>query len=191
MKLWTYCRLPPYFNYLHDETEFSCKQKKNSKLWLNTITETKLNIVHRNRLFYCFCSDKVCCCNSRSGSRFFWRTRTTSELHLLLFSITGATFILAVMFYCLSKSLYYLFSHFLSFLFLFSISDYLFWVFASILRSLSSNLSVSSSRSSSFLESSSPSRPASLTSCLVFDLYFFMRLVKLSLGLRAVSANSS
>ena len=58
MKLWTYCRLPPYFYYLHDETEFSCKQKKNSKLWLNTITETKLNIVHRNRLFTVFAATK-------------------------------------------------------------------------------------------------------------------------------------
>ena len=76
-----------------------------------------------------------------------------------------------------------------AFFFSFLISDCLFWVSATVLRSLSPNLFLTSSRSCSFSDSYSPLRPVRLNSCLVFDFYFSMRVVKLSLRPRAVFAN--
>ena len=54
-----------------------------------------------------------------------------------------------------------------------------------------SNLIIRSSRICSFSESSSHPRPMPVTSCLVFDLYFFLRLIKWSLTLHVKTANVS
>ena len=74
--------------------------------------------------------------------------------------------------------------------FLFSISDCRFRVSTSVFRSLSWNLSIRSSISCWFSDSSLRSRPVPLTCCLVFDLYLFMRAVKWSLRLYAFTNSS-
>lgn len=78
-------------------------------------------------------------------TKHFWSTSST------LFFICNVTFILPVL----------LLFHFLNFLF-FDFYISLFWVFASVQRSLSSNLPIKSSRSCLFSESSSPPRPVPL-----------------------------
>ena len=83
------------------------------------------------------------------------------------------------------------FPYFLSFLFFVFDIRLSFWVSATVLRSLSSNLSIRSSRTCSFSDSSSRSRPVPLTFCLVFDLFLFMSVVKLYLRPCIVTANSS
>ena len=96
--------------------------------------------------FYLLASLLIKICNlvkffSRK-TKHFWGTSST------LFFICSVTFILPVL----------LLSHFLNFLFfVFYIS--LFWVFASVQRSLSSNLPIKSSRSCLFSESSSSFKP--------------------------------
>ena len=111
--------------------------------------------------------------SAKKGLSFLRRKPTTSELHLLICFYSQCHF-------DLSKSFLLLFFSFLNFFPRFQYKtvffEYLLWL--------------RSSKSCSFLESSSSPRPVPLTSRLVFDLNLFIKVVKWSLRLRAVVANS-
>ena len=119
-----------------------------------------------------FSSCKSSDLNSRPSSSFsrikwiktnhFWTTPSTMLLSPASLSSCTSRFSSLQIF-----SLH--FSDFLSFPFFVFDLECLFWVSALDLRLLSSNLSVMSSRSCLFSERSSPSRPVTLISSLVFD----------------------
>ena len=129
--------------------------------------------------------------NSLSCSSFSRRKPTISWLNSLLCfyhqchihlapSIFMSLQIFPLLFFLISRT----------FFFAFSISDcFFFFVFASVLRSLSSNVSVRSQEVAHFQRALHPQ--GRYLFCFVFDLYLYIRVLKWSLRPRTVAANSS
>ena len=103
---------------------------------------------------------------------FSKKTNHTFKLHLLLCFYPQCHFHLAAHVFMSLQIFPLVFSNFLSFLFFVLDIDCLFGVSALVLRLLSPNLSIMSSRSCLFSDSSSPPRPLFLISSLVLTCTF-------------------